>query len=252
MLYGLYVSAAGALANSYRQDVVANNLANVDTVAFKRDLALARARPTENEQNGQRQFTDALLEKVGGGIFALPTHTDFSPAGLEVTGRDFDLGLEGRGFFQVSQGDQILYTRDGRFMLNDQDKLVTFTDQLPVLDESGKPIKLDRMQDFAVTESGVISQGGAAVGRLGIVDFEDSRVLRKQGNNLYVNQSGAQSQASSSLVKQRALENSGVNPIKEMVEMIEAQRMFQTNLRMLQLQDQTLGMAVTRLGSISG
>ena len=252
MLYGLYVSAAGALANSYRQDVVANNLANVDTVAFKRDLAMACARPTETEQNGQRQFTDALLEGLGGGVFALPTHTDFSPAGFEVTGRDSDLALEGRGFFQVRRGNEICYTRDGRFTLNDQDQLVTFTDHLPVLDESGQAIVLDRTQGFSVNQAGLINQGGAVVAQLAVVDFEDTSGLRKQGSNLYVNQTNSQPQAAPTLVRQGALENSGVNAINEMVEMIEAQRMFQMNLSMLQLQDQTLGLAVTRLGSISG
>ncbi|KPK77637.1 MAG: hypothetical protein AMJ79_02530 [Phycisphaerae bacterium SM23_30] len=252
MLYGLYVSAAGALANSYRQDVVANNLANVDTVAFKRDLALARARPTETETNGQRQFTNALLEGMGGGIFALPTHTDFSPASLEVTGRDFDLALEGRGFFQVRRGNEICFTRDGRFTLNNQDQLVTYTDHLPVLDESGQVIELDRGLDFSVNETGHISQSGEVVTRLGVVDFDDTAGLRKQGNNLYVDQADSPSRAAPAPVKQGVLENSGVNAIQEMVQMIEAQRMFQMNLSMLQLQDQTLGLAVTRLGSISG
>ena len=250
MLYGLYVSAAGALANSHRQDVIANNLANVDTVAFKRDLALARARRTETEQNGQRQYTNAMLEGIGGGIFALPTHTDFSPAGLDVTGRDFDLGLEGRGFFQVRRGDQIQYTRDGRFALDLQGQLVTHTDHLPVLDESGQEIVLDRDLDFSVNDAGIISQGGAATARLAVVDFDDTSQLQKQGNNFYVHQGGEQPHAVLTSIKQRALENSGVNAIKEMVNMIEAQRMYQTNLSMLQLQDHTLGLAVTRLGSL--
>ena len=251
MLYGLYVSAAGALANSHRQDVGANNLANVDTVSFKRDLAQAQARLTEAQISGPRRYTDRVLEGTGGGILLLPTFTDFSPSSLEVTERDFDLALEGRGFFQVQRGDQAHYTRDGRFTVDESGQLVTFTDQLPVLDESGEAIYLDRTLDFKVNDAGLISQGGGAVGRLGVVDFADTSVLVKQGNNLYVNQGGGEPQPALVKVKQGALENSGVNAITEMMEMIEAQRAFQMNLSMLQLQDQTLGLAVGQLGSIN-
>ena len=93
MQYGMYVSAAGALAHSYRQDVVANNLANVDTVAFKRDLALFQARQTAAQQSGQTRNSTALLEGLGGGVFALPTRTDFSPASLEEVGDPFSVAL---------------------------------------------------------------------------------------------------------------------------------------------------------------
>ena len=252
MLYGLYVSATGALANSHRQDVVANNLANVNTVSFKRDLAQAQSRLTEAQMSGQGRFTDTVLEGTGGGILSLPTYTDFSPGSLDHTGRELDLALEGRGFFQVQHGDQVQYTRDGRFTMDESGQLVTYTDKLPVLDESGAAIYLDRSLDFAVNDAGVISQGGGAVGRLGVVDFADTSVLVKQGNNLYINQGAEEAQPALVKVKQGALENSGVNAISEMVEMIEAQRAFQMNLSMLQLQDQTLGLAVGKLGSISG
>jgi len=252
MLYGLYVSAAGALVNSQRQDVVANNLANVETVSFKRDLAQAQARLTEAQISGQGRYTDSVLEGVGGGILGLPTFTDFSPASLEPTGRDLDLALEGRGFFQVQVGDQVDYTRDGRFTVDESGQLVTYTDQRPVLDETGAGIYLDRNLDFSVNDGGVISQGGGVVGRLGVVDFADTSVLVKQGNNIYANQGGGEPRPAAVKVKQGALESSGVNAITEMVEMIEAQRAFQTNLSMLQLQDQTLGLAVGQLGSISG
>ena len=113
MNYGLYVSAAGALANSYRQDVVANNLANVDTVAFKRDMALFKGRRTESSQRGGQRYSNSLLEQLGGGLFALPTHTDFSPGSLKTTGNPYDFALAGSGFFQVKNQDQIQYTRYG-------------------------------------------------------------------------------------------------------------------------------------------
>jgi len=251
MNYGMYVSAAGALANSYRQDVIANNLANVETVAFKRDLALMRARGTEADLKGQRRFTTAMLEGIGGGTFGLPTFTDFSAASLEATGNPYDLALAGPGFFQVLDGAKTNYTRDGRFMIDEKGRLATVTGHLAVLSDEGDPIVLDRNLDFSVNESGVISQGSEIVARLGIVDFEDTSTLRKQGDNFITALAGNVPHGVGSCVKQKHLESSGVNAIEQLTEMIRAQRMFQTNISMLQLQDQTLGLAVSRLGSIN-
>lgn len=252
MLYGMYVSAAGALANSYRQDVIANNLANVETVAFKRDLALFQARRTEAQASGQRTYTTAMLEGVGGGIFALPTYTDFSPASLKETGSDYDLALTGKGFFQVQKGSEIFYTRDGRFTHDENNQLVTISENLPVLDDAGRPIVVDpNLDGFVVDESGFISQGGNAIGRLGIVDFDDTTVLRKQGQNLYFSDEGVRGRSIGANVKQGALEQSSVDEIKQLIEMIKTQRLFQTNVNALQVQDQTLGLAVSRLGNIT-
>ena len=251
MLYGLYVSAAGALANSYRQDVVANNLANADTVAFKRDLAMFKARPTEASENGPRQFTDRLLEKLGGGSFALPTHIDFSPASLDITDNPFDLALAGEGFFQIQKDGSVQYTRDGRFAMDENNLLVTNTDHLPVLDETGQTIEINPAFPLNVNEAGLVSQNGNIVARLAVVDFEDTKSLKKQGNNVYSLEGNQKPQAVKTAVKQGALENSGVNAINQLTEMIKAQRLFETNISTLQLQDQTLGMAVTKLGSVS-
>jgi len=250
MLYGAYISAAGALANSYRQDVHANNLANVETVAFKRDLALVQARATASTQNGASRFTAPLLEGIGGGIFALPTQTDYRASSLEATTNPYDVALGGKGFFQIQKGDEVLYTRDGRLGLNEEGLLVTQNEQLPILNREGQVIKLDRDADFVVNEAGVISQNGEEAGRLGVVDFADTRGLRKRGENMYAAE-GVSAAAIDGVVKQNYLEKSGVNSITEMVGMIQAQRMFQTNLEMLQLQDQTLGSALTQLGRLT-
>ncbi|MBN2212019.1 MAG: flagellar basal-body rod protein FlgF [Sedimentisphaerales bacterium] len=254
MLYGLYQSVAGALANSYRQDVVANNLANVDTVAFKRDLALLQARPTESATSGDRRHTTALLEQLGGGTFALPTWTDFTPGALEETGNKLDVALTGRGFFMVDDGGQTKYTRDGRFRINDQNQLVTQTQGLVVLDNSGNPIEVDRarLDVLVVDESGSISQGSDVLGQLGVVDFSDTKALKKEGNNFYTSAGGApKAVGTETLVKQGMLESSGVSEVSELVNLIRVQRLFQSNFNMLKIQDQVLNQAVTRLAAIT-
>lgn len=252
MQYGMYVSAAGALANSYRQDVIANNLANVETVSFKRDLALLQARQTESAASGRHRNTTAMLEGIGGGTFALPVHTDYSPAGLERTGGDYDLGLDGVGFFMVSDKSGVQYTRDGRFMTDTSNRLVTVEGELPLLDVDGKEIKINPdASDFVVSANGMISQDGNILGRIAVVDFADKSLLHKSGSGLYTSDNNGAHEFIDAVVRQGFLESSGVDSISELVNMMRAQRSFQLNASMLQLQDQTLGMAVSKLGSIS-
>ncbi len=249
MIYGMYVSAGGALANSYRQDVIANNIANVDTVGFKQDLAMYTARPTESQENGQRRYTTALLEGLGGGTFSLPTYTDHTQANLEPTGRNYDLALEGNGFFQVKQGDQVLYTRDGRFTHNTQNQLVMVESQLPVLDIAGNPIEVNPTLDFVVNENGTVSQNGQAIANLSIVEFNDTNKLTKQGGNLYINDEQAQqAQPSNSIIKQGYLEGSGVVAADQLVQMMKTQRMFEANMNMVRMQNQTMGRLIQHFG----
>lgn len=247
MNYGMYVSAAGALANTFRQDVIANNLANADTVGFKKDLAMLTSRPTEVGEGGQRRYSTALLEKLGGGLFALPTHTDYAPAGIEPTENPYDVALLSEGFYQVQTGDEIAYTRDGRFLRDQQNRLVTLTGNYPVLDAQGNPIELDpTIDDFHVAESGLIFQEGEPLGQLGIVNFSDKGQLRKQGANLFTTEGNTTPTPAVARVKQGYIEESGVEPVREMVDMIHAQRMFQTNISMMRLQDETMAEMIRR------
>ncbi len=250
MLYGMYISAAGAMANSYRQDVVANNLANVDTVAFKKDLALFQARPTEAAENGSGRMTSALLENTGGGIFALPTYTDFSQGSLEPSSSDYDVALVEDGFFQVDNAGEVMYTRDGRFMIGpDGTTLVTASSQLPVLNPEGEIISLLPGVPPQIDNNGFISQNGQVISQLGTVKFSDNSKLKKIGANLY---EGNRQEATPEVVqvRQNYVETSGVNTMDEITSMIKTQRLFQNNVTMLQIQDQTLGAAISKLGNI--
>src|SRR6187455_217161 len=101
MIYGLYQSAAGIQASSYRQDVIANNIANAETSGFKRDVALFKERLTEaQEQRGGmgRTWTDPRLESLTGGILAFPTRVDTRQGELEPTGNPLDVAIEGDGY----------------------------------------------------------------------------------------------------------------------------------------------------------
>src|SRR5687768_1897415 len=102
MIYGLYLSATGIMTNSYRQDVIANNLANSETVGFKRDVALFKERLTQaQEQRIKGDWSNPLLEGIGGGTLAAPTIVDSTQGELEPTGSPLDVAIEGKGYFTV-------------------------------------------------------------------------------------------------------------------------------------------------------
>src|SRR5687767_1053211 len=105
MIYGLYASASGVLSNSYRQDVIANNIANAETVGFKRDLAVFQERRTAAQRAGlsPRRWSNPALERLGGGVGAAATYVDLSAGELETTGRPLDLAIHGEGFFAVRE-----------------------------------------------------------------------------------------------------------------------------------------------------
>ena len=250
MLYGLWNSAAGALTSSYQHDVIANNLANVDTVGFKSDLATFTSRKTEvKEGNGSAKFTNRLLEQYGGGIFAAPNHTDFAPAANIKTSNPYDVAIKGDGFFQVQKGDQTMFTRDGRFAARDG-MLVTQESNLPVLDINGDPIVVDAKFPITISKSGLITQEGTNNGaNLGIVDFADKQVLTKQGQNLYTTDGVDGTLKANVHVTQGALESSGVKPTEQFVSMIKNQRLLETNLKMLKLQDESLGKLIRQFSS---
>ena len=118
MPYGLYLSAEGAQAQNRRMEVVANNLANVDTVGFKRQLACFQARFTEAAEQGIELPGDGGLADLGGGVMLHDAQTDFSVGPLKHTRLPTDLAINGDGFFAVQKGKDVLLTRAGNFALD--------------------------------------------------------------------------------------------------------------------------------------
>lgn len=244
MLYGLYLSAAGMQAQENRQSVISNNLANALTHGFKRDLAVMQARQNAtHEDPTMRQYQIPVLKNQGGGVTIAGGGIDLSQAALVRTQNPTDLALNGKGFFQV-QGDHAgekLLTRDGTFLLNSNGTLVTADGGRPVLSDAGQPIQLNRNQPITVGPTGTITQAGGSV-KLGLADVSDSRRLIKLGGNLLTTDKPDAATAISpeTQVEQGQLEQSGVDPIVEMVTMMEGQRAFEANAKMITYQDTTL------------
>jgi flagellar basal body rod protein FlgG len=248
MPYGTYISAEGAAAQAQRLEVIANNLANVDTAGFKQDVATFQARFAEAIQQGQAQAGDQSINDVGGGVKIIDVQTDHSLGQLKHTGNDLDLAINGKGFFHIrgDDGEQLL-SRAGNFALDTQGRLVTQAGNRPVLDPAGGEIVLNRELPMFVSSDGFISQGGA-IYALGLSQPQSLGDLVKVGNNLYRPLAPVQPvPLAERNMRQGYLEMSGANPVRQMMSMIETTRAFEANTRMIQNQDTMLGALISRV-----
>jgi len=251
MLYGIYQSAGGLLANQYRMEVLANNLANADTAGFKRDLTVMRERlPEAREASAGFGASDPRLAGMTGGSFVAPTVTLFEQGPIETTGRPLDVALVGDGFFRVQADGGERYTRDGQFVVDESGALVTAAGFHPVLDESGVPIVVpaEARDALRIGADGQIRSGELSLGQLGIVDFEDRAPLRKTGQNLYETLGPAPEPVAQAALRVGAVEKSSVDTVHAMVSMIEVSRAYEFNATLVSLADATLGRAVNDVG----
>lgn len=262
MMRALWTAGLGMNAQQLNVDVISNNLANVNTTAYKRQ------RP---------EFKDLLYEtmdrayvlnnsgkpvnlQVGHGTTISATARDYSPGNYENTGNYLDFAVNGEGFFMVRgpKGD-INYTRDGSFKVSvtdDGTKLVT-SEGYPVLDDTGNDIILSiNPSELQVSESGELSymdkttSTSVSLGQtIGVVQFPNQEGLESIGSNLYATTSATGTPISNadaenkSVVMQKYLESSNVQIVDEMVKLIVAQRAYEINSKAVQSADEMLGMA---------
>lgn len=258
MNYGLYLSAAGALTNVYRQGLVANNLANVSTIGFKPDVAYSRQRLPERLESTSTVDAKHMLERLGGGQFLEPTRITLKQGSLIDTGNDLDLAIEGEGFFvlapDAAAGEQDLrLTRDGRLALNEASELVAAGTGMRLLDVNNRIIRLDSSAPVTIHDNGRIVQDGAEIARLQITSPADQRDLRKVGENLLrIDRSGPGARrAATGAVRQQHLESSAVDPINALNQLISVSKAVQGNIKMMQYHDHIIGQAVNTLGRVS-
>lgn len=245
MPYGLYLSAEGAQAQSTRLEVIAHNLANVDTVGFKRELAILQARYAEAIEQGLTTPDSGAIDDVGGGIMVRETKTDYSPGPLKRTKIPTDVAIKGPGFFVVQKGDETLLTRAGNFTLTSRGELIT-QQGYTVLDDSGIPIVI-RDAQWQISDSGTVQQRSGRQ-NLALVQPQSLGDLVRVGENLFRPLSDPQAlPAADRRVAAGHLEMSSVQPTTEMTAMIQASRALEANINMMRVQDQMLSGLVNRV-----
>ena len=253
MLYGLYASASGVMINSYKQDVLANNLANAETIGFKKDLTIFRQRLTAAQENPDKQsWTDPLMEGLGGGTFAEPTQVDVSAGSLERTGNKLDAAVQGTGFFTVDDHGKTRLTRNGAFMISGGN-LVTTNGKQNVLGTDGNPIKLDGTLYGAtnIGEDGTITQGDKVAGKIAVMDVADPGKLKNEGGTLFSISDNNDLSPSDSKIHGEFLEDANVDPSTELTALMGTQRLLEANANMIHYQDSTLDKLVNTVGKVS-
>jgi len=256
VIQGLWQSTAGLSAMQLRQDMLSNNLANAETPGFKPDwiTLTERVAPIHADEtlgDGPR-LPYSLLDPASAGLSFSAARTDFSPGAIVVSDNPLDLAVDGNGFLSVRTDQGVRYTRDGRMTTRADGALVSVTGGWEVLDADGEAVRIDRSSNapLQIDASGRVRQGDVLLGELAFKDFADRSRLRKTGGNLF-DASDAQPIEPMGQLRQGMVEGSGVNPITDMVRMIEASRAYQLNASLITLQDQTLGRAVNDVGRLA-
>ena len=254
MSYGLFLSAAGMQANEYRMNIVANNLANTQTTGFKHDLAVfSQKNIAARIGSNMIKMSHPVFDGMTGGADISPTYHAFTQGTLEQTGRPFDVAVEGDGFFKVQDGDEIRYTRDGRMTFNSKGELVLIAGggQLKVLSDEGNPIVrlADSGDKVRIDTGGAVLQGVESLGRIALIGFDQMEKVRKVGRNLF-DAGDASTRKGTGIIIPNTLENSTFDPMAGLITLIEVQRAYEMNARMLSLQDQVTGMATNTVGRL--
>ena len=279
MVRGLYTGASGMMVQMKRIDVLSNNLANVDTPSYKRDTTIMKAFPEmlirRINDDGVRVIPIGsydlmpVIGKMGTGVEVNEVYIRFTQGSFKQTQNDFDLALEGEGFFSVETANGERYTRNGSFLLDKDGYLVT-KDGYRVLGENG-PVQLKK-NNFIVDEDGNIFENAeygedplrlvsmeenewnqtVLVDRLKIIDFPKLRYAKKIGESLYTETEYSGSvfiiENNRPKLHQGFLESSNVNPVIEMVNLIEVHRTYEANQKMIQAHDTMLSKAINEVG----
>jgi len=243
MIKGIYTSALGLIPLQKKLEVVANNLANANTTGFKRDNAF------DNELiSASSLLRDGTVDPTEKDVNEMTT-TDFSQGTLQQTNNPLDVAIDGQGFFEVETADGVRLTRDGSFSLSTDGSLVTREGGSVM--GTGGPIRIDdvdqiQASQLVIQKDGTIKAGDKIYGQLNIVAPGNLDQISKDGQNQYVLASGGslhEVDPSSATIRQGYLEGSNVNPVDELIAMIQLQSNFEAGQKAIQSQDSSLDRA---------
>lgn len=252
MIRSLWTAATGMVAQQLEQDIVANNLANVNTVGFKKSRAdfedlMYQLVTKSGSQTSEGNQLPAGIE-VGLGVKPMASQKIFTQGDYQQTGNQFDFAIEGNGFFQIDNNGRTAYTRAGNFKIN-KDGVLTNTEGLKLTPEVSAPQgTVTFTVDSGGTWTAADSTGSVlATGRIELATFMNPAGLTSLGRNLYDKTEGSGEPVAGNpgenglgTVSQRYLEMANVSVIDEMVKMIVGQRAYEINSKAVQTADSML------------
>ena len=251
MIKGLYAAASAMLANMERQKTLAHNASNLETIGFKQivtslnDYALSRV--TYAPGNITNTNTLERIGYIGLGANDGPEVTDFNTGGMKYTGNLYDFAINGEGFFMIQTPDGERYTRDGRFLKDANNQLVTAVGGYFVLDTNGQTITLPEGEP-GVSPEGEIDINGEIAAQISLAAFEDSQAeLERAGENLFSSEDAPTSTEYGSIA-QGYLEMSNVNVSHLITQMAMVTRSYEAAQKMVVSQDDLLNKTIQQLG----
>jgi len=254
MQAALWVAKTGLAAQDMKMATISNNLANVNTIGFKRDrvafedLFYQIERQPGAQQDNQNQLPTGV--QVGNGVRVVGTQKVFTTGNFETTGQDLDIAIVGKGFFQIElpTGDTA-YTRNGQFSINSEGLMVN-ADGLPLIPQIQVP---ETATGISVGTDGIVMAQIAGdampqqIGQIATVNFVNPAGLEAMGGNLFLETAasgqpleGVPGENALGSLKQRTLESSNVSVVEEMVSMIATQRAYEMNAKVVSSTDQML------------
>lgn len=267
MVKGLYTAHLGMVNEMKRLDVMTNNLANADTVGYKKEGTTSRTFADEYAIRVKDTSSFGIAKNIG--QISMGTHlgqvyTDWGTGSFKVTDKPTDLSIDGKGFFAVSFTDKagntsMKLTRDGEFTVDkdgylrtkDGDFVLNATGALSQNPGEANYIQIDPNQSFAIDGNGYIYQENQLVGTVGLVDVDNYDYISKYGENLYDLLPGGNLFAADAAIEQGLLETSNVNVVNEMVNMITIQRAYEAGQKVITSIDGTLDIAANQLGKVN-
>ncbi len=277
MIRGMYTASSSMLCETIRQDMIANNLANIDTAGFKRDQGIFKELPTmairkvnDGKLYPPRPFYQyPKIGKLGTGVILDESYTDFGMGKFEFTDNPLDLALENsKAFFLTETPQGIRFTRDGILNINQDGYLMnmngdymlaekepqTQSDQEVILDENGKPqiefgrVRIGPQDTISVDTEGRVIINGTPAFRLLRGMAADRKAFRKESTNSYSCAYGDVRRATGK-VKQGFVEKPNFSVVEEMVKMIEVSRAYEANSKTIQAHDTLLDKAINSVGT---
>lgn len=257
MVRGLYSAYTGMNIEQRRLDIISNNLANAATVGYKQEGVtnqsfdnLYTVKIKDSSELGvQRRIGTMNLGVKNGEVY-----TDFGQGSIRETGNTFDLAIEGKGFFAINVKDKngnesVKYTRDGSFKMG-ADGQITDTEGNPLIGSGGNVQIPVGAQSIVIDVDGTIYVDGEYLDKIELKDFEDYKYLEKYGTNYYTAVDGATEKEATGAIQQGYTEQSNINTVSEMVQMIAITRAYEANYKVMQTVDSSLQKSCNDLAKI--
>lgn len=257
MVKGLYTAYTGMRAEQNRLDIISNNLANSATIGYKQENVTNQSFDEMlaiKIKDNSEAYIERRIGSMSLGVKTGEVYTDYGQGSLRDTGNTYDIAIEGKGFYPIkvtdkNGNDTIKYTRNGSFKRT-QDGFIVDEDGNHLQAEGGDLVVPTDSNKVVFAEDGNVFADNNYIDKINLVDFENYDYLKKQGDTMYATVEGAVTMETDAMLRQGFTEQSNVNAVSEMVEMIAITRAYEANQKAIQTIDGMLDQAVNSVGKI--